>query len=80
MIPRTSSDTLAAILDRGRSVIPREQDIAYVDLLRESLTGTERRICFDVITAVAPAVAEIGGMRAIEQCAAAIVDVRRWWP
>ena len=61
-------------------MLRREGDRAYVNLLRDSLNGTQRTVCLGVIMAVAPTVAEIGGLRAIEQCVDAIVDVYRWWP
>jgi hypothetical protein len=78
--PKTGIEPQTALLQRGRSVFPRDQDAMYVDLLRESITGTERSVCFMLLTAAAPAVAEIGGVRTIEQCVNAVSDVHRWWP
>jgi hypothetical protein len=78
--PRSSLQTITAILEKGRSVLPRGRSTAYMDLLRDSFTGAERRVCFEVITAVVPFVAETGGTRALEECVKSVVDVHRWWP
>jgi hypothetical protein len=78
--PKTSPQTLTAILERGRSVLRRDADVAYVDLLRGGLTGTGRTVCCEVIGTAAPAIAEIAGVRAIEECVNAVVDVHSWWP
>jgi hypothetical protein len=48
--------------------------------LRESINPIDRAVCFDLLTVIAPAVAEIGGIRAVKQCAHAVIDVHRWWP
>jgi hypothetical protein len=79
-VPKTSAEVLTALLQRGRSVIPRAEDAAYLDLLRESINGASRSACLGVLTVSAPAIAEIGGTQAIEQCVNAVVDVHRWWP
>jgi hypothetical protein len=78
--PRERPETLTAILARGRAVLRRDGDVAHVNLLRNSLNGTNRRDCLNIITAVAPTIAEIGGARSIEQCVNAVLDVYRWWP
>lgn len=77
--PKESSEAFIAILGRCRSVLAGAGDAIYVNLLRDSLSGTDRRICLEIITAVTPALAEIGGVRAIEECVSAIFDVTRWW-
>jgi hypothetical protein len=78
--PRTSPDTLIALLQRSRSLFTRADDAAYISLLRESIDGTNRRVCFELLRVVAAAIAEIGGTGAIEHCVHAISDVHRWWP
>jgi hypothetical protein len=78
--PRNNSKALVAILRRSRSVLGSKQDVAYLDLLRQAITGTDRKSCFEVVGAVASVIAEIGGADAIEKCVDAIVDVYRWWP
>jgi hypothetical protein len=78
--PKTSPETLAAILERGRAVLAQDADAAYADLLRDCLTDASRPACLRIISATAPAVAEIGGARSIQQCAQAAMKVRRWWP
>jgi hypothetical protein len=78
--PKTSIDTLTAILDRGRAVLLPEDPAAYVKLFGNSLIGTERRAVFGVIAAIAPTIADLGGLRAIEECIDAVGDVQRWWP
>jgi hypothetical protein len=78
-VPKTSAEVLTALLQRGRSVFPRAEDAAYLDLLRESMNGASRSVCLGVLTESTPAIAEIGGTRAIEQCVNAVVDVYRWW-
>jgi hypothetical protein len=78
--PKTSGEALAALLHRSRSVLPRRQEAAYINLLRESINGTDRKVCFYLLTVGAPAIAEFGGAHAVEQCFHAVVDVSRWWP
>jgi hypothetical protein len=79
-VPKTSAEVLTALLQRGRSVFPRAEDAAYLNLLRESINGASRSVCLEILTASAPAIAGIGGTQAIEQCVNAVVDVHRWWP
>ncbi len=79
-IPKTSTETLTALLQRSRSVLSRTEDVGYLNLVRESIRRTDRRACLGLLTTVAPAVAEIGGVSAIEQCVHAVIDVHRWWP
>ena len=78
--PKASPETLTALLQRSRSVLAPDENAAYVNLLREGINGTDRIVCSDLLTAVAPDVAEIGGMHAVEQCVHAVIDVHRWWP
>jgi hypothetical protein len=61
-------------------IVIKMPDLAYADLLRESLTRADRRFCQNVIAAIASAIAEIGGMHAVEACVTAVIDVHRWWP
>ena len=78
--PKTSVETLSALLQASRSVLPRYEDAVYVYLLRVSFNGVDREACFNLIASAAEAVSEIGGMSAIEQCVHAVMDVHRWWP
>jgi hypothetical protein len=78
--PKRSIAALTALLQRSRSILPRHEDAGYVNLLRQSINGTDRRVCFELLAAVTSAVAEIGGVRAVEQCVQAVIDVYRWWP
>jgi hypothetical protein len=65
--PKSSLQTKTAILERGRSALQRDGNAAFVDLLREIFTGTERSFCFELIAAVAPFIAETGGVRDIDE-------------
>jgi hypothetical protein len=78
--PKVLPDTLTTILERGRVLLLPDGNTAYAYLLRDSLTGGERDVCFYVIAAAAPTVAQLGGLPAIEHCLKAIRDVHRWWP
>ena len=78
--PKTSPETVTALVERSQITLARDADDVYVALLRDSLNGTSRSVCIDVITAAAPRIAEIGGTCAIEQCVNAFTDVYRWWP
>jgi len=80
LTPKWNIETMRALLQRCRSLFPRDEDVAYVDLLRKTTNGIDRGVCFDLISAVAPTVAEIGGVRAVEECIHAVIDVHRWWP
>jgi hypothetical protein len=79
-IPKTGVEALSALLQRGRMAFPRTEDAAYLNLLRKSIDRTDRRVCLGLLTTIAPAVADIGGVGAIQQCVDAIADVHRWWP
>jgi hypothetical protein len=78
--PRTSLETLLAVLDRGRTLRTRSARATYTGLLRGSLDGTDRRTCLGIIGAVAADLAEVGGIAAIQQSTRAVIDTCRWWP
>ena len=78
--PRTNTDPLAALLDRGRQLIllSSEQALDWVNLLLSSLSRTNQVTCLNVINSAAPTIAEIGGLAALRNCVKAIEDVHRW--
>ena len=78
--PKMSGVTFAALLQRSRLLPSRDEEAAYLDLLRKSINGPGRGVCLYLITETVPAIAEIGGVRSIEQCVSAVIDVHRWWP
>ena len=78
--PKASTVTLRAILRRAKAVFDSQDAAVLVHLLRAGLEGTDRHICFNVIAEGAPAIAEIGGVTAIDVCAKAVCDVHHWWP
>ena len=78
--PTTSAEALTAVLKKGNFVLPPEGVPAFVGLLRDGLNGTDRDACLGLIKAVAPTIAEIGGVGAIQQIISAVADVYRWWP
>jgi hypothetical protein len=78
--PKSSAAVLTAVLKRVRSVLAPAGDAAFVDLMRDGLDGIDRDACLGLITAIAPAIAEIGGIGAIQQGVNAVADVYRWWP
>ena len=77
---RTGSETRVKVLKTARSAHFRDGSGSYVHLLRDSLSGIDRTVCLRVIEAAAPAISEIGGGAAIQQCVDAIVAAHRWWP
>jgi hypothetical protein len=80
--PRTEAEPLLAILARGRELLaqtPGGRD-QWVNLLRSAFNGTDRVTCLRLIEAIAPVIAEIGGVGATQDCIDAIADVHQWWP
>ena len=67
---------LAALIDRGHEL--RAQG-GYLDLLRESIDGISRKLCFQVLTYIAPDLHEIGGARTVQECIDAVAKVHSWW-
>jgi hypothetical protein len=80
--PRTMADPLTAVLKRACQVflLLPDKNREWLELLKDSLNGTDRTTCLKVIKAVTPVVARLGGAAAIRECANAIEDVHRWWP
>ena len=78
--PRTSRETVMALAERSQITLTRDSDNVYVALLRDSLDGSSRSMCIDVIVTAAPRITEIGGVYTIEQCVTAVTDAYRWWP
>jgi hypothetical protein len=80
LTPEESIHTITALLTRGVALARSDENAAVVDLLRNCLGTTSRHACLSIITAAAPAIAEVGGPGAIQQCGEAIADMHRWWP
>jgi hypothetical protein len=78
--PTTMPLARAAALKQACAQLAEVQSTASADLLRMGLDGTDRITCLDVVAEATPLIAELGGTAAIQDCAAAIGDVHRWWP
>ena len=78
--PTTMPLARAAALKQACAQLAEDQSTASADLLRMGLEGTDRITCLNVVAEAAPLIAELGGMAATQECAAAIGDVHRWWP
>jgi hypothetical protein len=46
----------------------------------DSLRGSDRQACLNLIIVAAPAIAEIGGQEAVNESVQAIMHTCRWWP
>jgi hypothetical protein len=77
---KTYPKTLVALLNRSQDLLMRSERPAYIRQLRDCLNGTDRRVFSDVLIGAAPAIADVGGTEAIEQCTQAVIDAYRWWP
>ena len=79
--PDGHADLVIAIMSRGASDLhPFGGDQILVNLVRRSIDETTRNTCLGSITALAPAIAAIGGVNAVRECVKTISDVHRWWP
>jgi len=47
--PKTSSGPAIAVLKRARSMLAIDGEVAYLDLLRDSLIGIERKVCLTLL-------------------------------
>ena len=77
--PKTSLETIKAILDRGSSILS-VKDERFLDLLRACFRIAARSSCLYVIALMSSAIDELGGPGAIQEGVNAIEDVHRWWP
>ena len=69
-----------AILARNRRTPPADQAAESVALLRDGLEGADRRCCLTAITNLAPMIAQLGGVPAMNECIRGILETHRWWP
>jgi hypothetical protein len=77
---RPNGKELIAVLKRACALLAAGEQAAFIHVLRKGLDGTNRDTCLAVLAELEPVIAEIGGAGTIQECASAIVDVRRWWP
>jgi hypothetical protein len=78
--PRTFPHPLVTLLERQHAFHVHDPHLPYVRLLRDCINGTDRKGCLEIVASAAQAIAEIGGVAAIRQCADAVADAYRWWP
>jgi hypothetical protein len=77
----TDHAALTAVLERASAVLMPSNGAALLDLLRTALDArNDRPTCPDIIATTASAIAQLGGVVAVQACVQAICDVHRWWP